>query len=59
MPVLVSCRQQWVIVAGKVYDVLTNKLKDGDLTNEKLREVIVKDLNDVFLLKTSMPVAVF
>ena len=47
MPVLVSGRQQWVIVAGKVYDVLTNKLKDGDLTNEKLREVIVKDLNDI------------
>ena len=35
------------LVAGKVYDVLTNKLKDGDLTDEKLREVIVRDLNDI------------
>ena len=35
------------LLAGKVYDFITNKLKDGDLTDEKLREVIVRDLNDI------------
>jgi hypothetical protein len=35
------------LVAGKVYDHLTNKLKDGDVANEKLRQIIVRDLNDI------------
>ncbi|CAB4004706.1 Hypothetical predicted protein [Paramuricea clavata] len=35
------------LVAGKVYDHLTNKLKDGDSANEKLRQIIVRDLNDI------------
>ncbi|CAB4014087.1 Hypothetical predicted protein [Paramuricea clavata] len=35
------------LVAGKVYDHLTNKLKDGDVANEKLRQMIVRDLNDI------------
>jgi hypothetical protein len=34
-------------VAGKVYDHLTNKLKDRDLANEQLRQIIVRDLNDI------------
>ena len=32
---------------AKGYDHLTNKLKDGDLANEKLRQIIVRDLNDI------------
>jgi hypothetical protein len=35
------------LVAGKVYDHLTNKLKDGDSANEKLRQIIVRDLYDI------------
>jgi hypothetical protein len=35
------------LVAGKVYDRLTNKLKDGDLASEQLRQIIVRDLNDI------------
>jgi hypothetical protein len=35
------------LVAGKVYDHLTNKLKDGDLASEQLRQIIVRDLNDI------------
>jgi hypothetical protein len=35
------------LVAGKVYDHLTNKLKDRDLANEQLRQIIVRDLNDI------------
>ena len=31
----------------KVYDHLTNKLKDGDVANEQLRQIIVRDLNDI------------
>jgi hypothetical protein len=34
-------------VAGKIYDGLTNKLKDGDLASEQLRQIIVRDLNDI------------
>ena len=35
------------LVAGKVYDHLTNKLKDGDSANEKFRQIIVRDLYDI------------
>ena len=34
-------------LCGKARDSAANKLKDGDLADEKLREIIVKDLTDI------------
>ena len=35
------------LLFDKARDSAANKLKDGDLTDEKLREIIVKDLSDI------------
>ncbi len=35
------------LLCDKARDWAANKLKDGDLADEKLREIIVKDLNDI------------
>ena len=35
------------LLCEKFRDSVAGKLKDGDLTDEKLREVIVKDLTDI------------
>ena len=34
-------------LAGNVYDGLTNKLKDGDSVDQKLREMFVRDANNI------------
>ena len=34
-------------LCGKARDIAAEKLKDGDLTDEKLREIIVQDLTDI------------
>ena len=47
-------------LCGKARDSAAKKLKDGDLADEKLREIIVKDLTDIKskldCLKTSIAV---
>ena len=35
------------LLCDKARDSAANKLKDGDLADEKLREIIVKDLADI------------
>ena len=35
------------LLCDKARDSAANKLKDGDLADEKLREIIVKDLTDI------------
>jgi hypothetical protein len=35
------------LVAGKVYDILTNRLRNGDLVDEELRQIFVRDLSDI------------
>ena len=35
------------LLCDKACDSAANKLKDGDLTDEKLREIILKDLTDI------------
>ena len=34
-------------LCGKARDSAANKLKDGDLADEKLRDIIVQDLTDI------------
>ena len=45
------------LLYDKARDSATNKFKDGDLADEKLREIIVKDLAVEFRLDVGRPIS--